>query len=150
MAGASEHYVVIIIGSGAGGAPSPTGSRRTGKKILLLERGDYVRASAENWTPERGGRGPATTSRRRGRQERQEFHAGAHYFVGGTQVLRRRAPPSARRTSARSATTAASRRRWPIGYDAPPRPYYTEAEHLYHVHGFAARIRPSRARAHPT
>ena len=38
------------------------------------------------------------------------------------------------RTSASCATTAASRPAWPIGYE-DLEPYYTQAEHLYLVHG---------------
>jgi choline dehydrogenase-like flavoprotein len=43
----TEHYDVIIVGSGAGGgtlAPS-------GKRILLLERGDFLARETDNWDP---------------------------------------------------------------------------------------------------
>ena len=38
----SEHYDVIIIGSGPGGGTMAWRLARTGKRILLLERGDYL------------------------------------------------------------------------------------------------------------
>ena len=42
---ARERYDVIIIGSGPGGATMAWRLAKTGKRILLLERGDYLRAS---------------------------------------------------------------------------------------------------------
>ena len=48
MAAASD-YDVIIIGSGAGGGTVAYALAPTGKRILLLERGDYVRREKENW-----------------------------------------------------------------------------------------------------
>ena len=48
-----QHYDVIVIGSGAGGAHSPIDSR-TGKRVLLLERGDYLPAEASQLRLDRG------------------------------------------------------------------------------------------------
>ena len=39
-----RHYDVIIIGTGAGGGTLARKLAPTGKRVLLLERGDYVRA----------------------------------------------------------------------------------------------------------
>jgi len=38
----SDHYDVIIIGSGPGGASVAHKLAPTGNRILLLERGDYL------------------------------------------------------------------------------------------------------------
>jgi len=46
---ADTHYDVIIIGSGAGGGTLAYRLAPTGKKILILERGDYVPRERENW-----------------------------------------------------------------------------------------------------
>ena len=46
------HYDVIIIGSGAGGGTLAYALAPSGKRILLLERGDYVRREKENWSSE--------------------------------------------------------------------------------------------------
>jgi choline dehydrogenase-like flavoprotein len=43
------HYDVIIIGSGAGGGTLAYRLAPTGKRILLLERGDYVPRERQNW-----------------------------------------------------------------------------------------------------
>ena len=45
------HYDVIIIGSGAGGGTLAFRLAPSGKKILLLERGDYVPREKDNWNP---------------------------------------------------------------------------------------------------
>ena len=45
-----RHYDVIIIGSGAGGGTLAYQLAPSGKKILLLERGDYVRREKDNWS----------------------------------------------------------------------------------------------------
>ena len=50
----SEHYDVIIIGSGPGGGTMAWRLAKTGKRILLLERGDYLPRERENW--DRSGR----------------------------------------------------------------------------------------------
>src|SRR2546429_9512698 len=44
-----KHYDVIIIGTGAGGGTLVHALASTGKSILVLERGDYVRREKANW-----------------------------------------------------------------------------------------------------
>ena len=46
----SEHYDVIIIGTGAGGGTLAHKLAPSGKKILLLERGGYLPREPENWS----------------------------------------------------------------------------------------------------
>ena len=45
----SDHYDLIVIGSGPGGASLVQKVAKTGKRILLLERGDYLQRSRANW-----------------------------------------------------------------------------------------------------
>ena len=45
----SEHYDVIIIGTGAGGGTLAHKLAPSGKRILLLERGGYLPREPENW-----------------------------------------------------------------------------------------------------
>ena len=130
------HYDVIVIGSGAGGGTLAYRLAPSGKKILLLERGDYVRREQENWS-----------TRAVVREERyhvgeswydsggEAFKPGTHYNVGGNTkfygaaLLRMRERDFGEVKHHGGLSPA-----WPIGYDELE-PYYTEAEHLYHVHG---------------
>jgi hypothetical protein len=47
----ARHFDVIIIGSGAGGGTLAYALAPSGKRILLLERGDYVAREKDNWNP---------------------------------------------------------------------------------------------------
>ena len=47
----SEQFDVIIIGSGAGGGTLLHTLAPTGRRILLLERGDFLPREMENWDP---------------------------------------------------------------------------------------------------
>ena len=44
-----QHYDVIVIGSGAGGGTLAHRLAPTGKRVLLLERGDYLPRERANW-----------------------------------------------------------------------------------------------------
>src|SRR5689334_17017528 len=45
----ATHYDVIIIGTGAGGGTLLYSLAPSGKRILVLERGDFVPREKENW-----------------------------------------------------------------------------------------------------
>jgi len=131
-----NHYDVIIIGSGAGGGTLAYRLAPTGKKILILERGDYLRREKENWST----RAVFIDSRYKAHEEWRDkegkvFHPGIHYYVGGNTkmygaaLLRFRAEDFTERRHYDGLSPA-----WPIDY-ADLAPYYTEAEHLYQVHG---------------
>jgi len=47
-----NHYDVIIIGTGAGGGTLAYRLAPSGKRILILERGDYVPREKANWDPQ--------------------------------------------------------------------------------------------------
>ena len=44
-----DDYDVIIIGTGAGGGTLARHLAPSGKRILLLERGDYLPRERDNW-----------------------------------------------------------------------------------------------------
>ena len=130
------HYDVIIIGTGAGGGTLAYRLAPSGKRILLLERGDYVPREKDNWNPEAvnvmgkyHARDP--WSDRRGKP----LHPHTSYCVGGNTKFYGAALFRMRRQDFgelkhHGGTSPA----WPISYD-DLEPYYTEAEYLYHVHG---------------
>ncbi len=132
----SNHYDIIVIGSGPGGASLAHRLAPTGKRILMLERGDYLPRSLVNLDAKSvfvdaiyqtkdtwfGANGEA-------------FHPGLHYFVGGNSkvygaaLFRMRERDFGALQHADGVSPA-----WPLGYDVFE-PYYAEAERLFHVHG---------------
>ena len=47
----TEHYDVTIVGGGAGGGTLAHTLAQSGKRILLLERGDFLPRETDNWNP---------------------------------------------------------------------------------------------------
>ena len=107
----AEHYDVIIVGTGAGGGTLAHTLAPSGKRILLLERGDFLPREKENWEPEAVFvQGRYTSSDSWKDKDGKAFQPGVHY-------LRRWARPSStalpctacgRATSASSSTSTAS------------------------------------------
>ena len=131
-----ETYDVIVIGSGAGGGTLVHRLAPSGKRILLLERGDWLPREPQNWLARDvfvDGRymSPDTWYDDRGK----EFQPQVHYFVGGATKLygaalyRLRAEDFGELRHHDGISPA-----WPISYDEME-PYYTQAEQLYQVHG---------------
>jgi choline dehydrogenase-like flavoprotein len=130
------HYDVIIIGSGAGGGTLAWKLAPSGKRILLIERGDYVPREPENWST----RAVNVQGRYQTREmwkdgDGKSLHPHTNYWVGGNTKfygaalfrLRERDFGELRHHGGISPA-------WPVGY-REFEPYYTQAEHLYHVHG---------------
>lgn len=133
---AATHYDVIIIGTGAGGGTLAHKLAPSGKRILLLERGGYLPREQENWSSkaifiEERYKAHEEWADRNGKT----FHPGIHYYVGGNTkvygaaLLRLRKEDFGELRHHDGVSPA-----WPIDYDDLA-PYYTQAEHLYHVHG---------------
>ena len=132
----SDHYDVIVIGSGPGGASVAHRLAPTGKRILLLERGDYLPRSPANWDSQTvfvdgAYQAPETWYGADGRT----FHPGLHYYVGGNSkvygaALFRMRERDFEEIVHKDGLSPA----WPLKYGAFER-YYAEAEQLFHVHG---------------
>jgi len=133
-----NHYDVIVIGSGPGGAALAQRLAPTGKNILLIERGDYLPRGRANWDAQHVFIDNAYQAKETWYDHAgQAFAPGLHYFVGGNSKLYGAA---LLRLRARDFEDVGHKDgispAWPIGYDAFE-PYYTEAEALFHVHGQA-------------
>jgi choline dehydrogenase-like flavoprotein len=132
----STHYDVIIIGTGAGGGTLTYKVAPSGKKILLLERGGYLPREKDNWNS----RAVFVESKYKAKTSWQDkhgnaFHPGIHYYVGGntkfySAALLRFRKHDFEEVKHHGGISPA----WPIDYD-DLESYYTQAEHLYHVHG---------------
>jgi choline dehydrogenase-like flavoprotein len=132
----TDSYDVIVIGSGAGGGTLVRHLAPSGKRILLLERGDWLRREPQNWLAEPvfvDGRyiSPDTWCYANG----DEFQPQVHYFVGGATKLYGAALYRLRREDFGVLTHKDGiSPAWPITYE-DMEPYYTQAEQLYQVHG---------------
>jgi choline dehydrogenase-like flavoprotein len=132
----AEHFDVIIVGTGAGGGTLAHTLAPSGKRILLLERGDFLPREMDNWDPgkvfidgkyisedvwyDAGGK---------------PFQPQVHYFVGGATklygaALYRLRPGDFEELKHVDGVSPA----WPVSYD-DFEPFYTKAEWLYQVHG---------------
>ena len=126
----TDHYDVIVIGSGAGGGTLTHALAPTGKRILLPREPqnwdsksvwvDLRYHNSGNWTD-------ASTG--------EEFPPKQNYYVGGNTkvygaILFRFRERDFRQIQHVDGVSPA----WPLSY-ADFEPWYTRAEHLYHVHG---------------
>ena len=80
----NSHYDVIIIGTGAGGGTLAWKLAPSGKKILVLERGDYVPREKKNWDPRAVNvEGLYQTKEKWRDADGKELHPHTNYYVGG-------------------------------------------------------------------
>ena len=131
----SESYDVIIIGSGAGGGTLAHALADSGKRILLLERGDFLPREMDNWDPK-----PVFVDGKYISKDTwfdrdgTSFQPQVHYFVGGATKLygaalyRLRPQDFGELTHVDGISPA-----WPLSYD-DFEPWYSAAERLYQVH----------------
>jgi choline dehydrogenase-like flavoprotein len=131
-----ESYDVIIVGTGAGGGTLARHLAPSGKRILLLERGDWLPREPQNWQA-----ADVFVDNRYVSEDTwydpsgKAFQPQIHYFVGGATKLygaalyRLRAEDFGEIQHHDGISPA-----WPITYDELE-PYYTKAEQLYEVHG---------------
>jgi choline dehydrogenase-like flavoprotein len=131
-----DSYDVIIIGTGAGGGTLARRLAPSGKRILLLERGDWLPREPHNWAA-----ADVFVDNRYVSDdtwydtEGNAFQPQIHYFVGGATKLYGAALYRLRKEDFgvlrhHDGISPA----WPIEYEELE-PYYTQAEQLYEVHG---------------
>ncbi len=132
----SQRYDIIIIGTGAGGGTLAWKLAPTGKRILILERGDYVPREKDNWNPRAVNlEGKYQTKEHWRDSNGKDLHPHTNYYVGGNTkfygaaLFRLRKEDFGELRHHGGISPA-----WPISYD-DLEPYYLAAEHLYHVHG---------------
>jgi choline dehydrogenase-like flavoprotein len=133
----SDHYDVIVIGSGAGGGTLTYALAPTGKRILLLERGDFLPREPQNWnsaavwTTKRYHNSGTWIDDATGKafEPKQHYYVGGNTKVYGAILFRLRERDFGEIGHVDGVSPA-----WPIGY-ADLEPWYSRAERLYQVHG---------------
>ena len=131
-----ETYDVIIIGTGAGGGTLARHLAPSGKRILVLERGNWLPREPQNWLAQDvfvDNRYVSPDTWYDG--DGKPFQPQIHYFVGGATKLYGAALYRLRKEDFgelhhHDGISPA----WPISYDEIE-PYYTRAETMYEVHG---------------
>ena len=132
----NDRWDVIVVGSGPGGGALALRLAATGKRILILERGDYLKREPDNWSAQKvfvegKYQVPDIWYDRAGKS----FHPGLHYCVGGNSkvygsaLFRLRERDFGEVVHADGVSPA-----WPLPYSVFE-PYYAQAEALFHVHG---------------
>lgn len=135
---AERHYDLIVIGTGAGGGTLVGELASTGRRILVLERGDFLPREVENWSS----REVFVSNRYKAKEifldrRGKPFKPEIHYYVGGNTklygaaLLRFRKEDFEELVHKDGVSPA-----WPVRYDEFE-PYYTRAEWRYRIHGLA-------------
>jgi choline dehydrogenase-like flavoprotein len=133
----TQRFDLVIIGSGAGGGTLAHALAGNGRRILVVERGEYVPQEEENWSPE------AVWKDLRYRADDwwvdgitgSRFRPYTHYCVGGNtkfwgSVLLRLRPEDFHAVEHVDGLSPP----WPIDYETLA-PYYDRAEQLFSVRG---------------
>ncbi|HMG84080.1 MAG TPA: GMC family oxidoreductase [Ferruginibacter sp.] len=131
-----QQYDIIIIGTGAGGGTLLHTLKDSGKKILVLERGDYLPKEKQNWDSVEVFQKERYHTKEVWKTDGdKDLHPGTGYWVGGNTKVYGAALFRLREKDFEEIQHAGGiSLAWPIKY-AELEPYYTIAEKLYTVHG---------------
>ncbi|MBV6626501.1 MAG: GMC family oxidoreductase [Rivularia sp. (in: Bacteria)] len=130
-----QHYDVIIIGTGAGGGTLARKLAPTGKKILVLEQGDFLAKGSSQLVDVEVFKKESFYAPEQWYEEGDSFLPQTNYSVGGNTkiysgVLQRLREKDFEKVQHQDGCSP----EWEVKYK-DFEPYYTEAEKLYQVHG---------------
>lgn len=136
MTNNSEHYDLIIIGTGAGGGTVVHELASTGKKILVLERGEFLPREKENWNPEEVYQNQRYYTKEQWCDiDGKVLHPQTCYWVGGnTKVYGAALLQMRERDFEEVEHLDGTSPAWSLKYQDFA-PYYARAEKLFNVHG---------------
>jgi choline dehydrogenase-like flavoprotein len=132
----TERFDLIVIGSGPGGACLAQALAPTGKRILILERGDYLPREEANWSAQ----AVFVDGKYQAREtwfsaDGKAFNPQLHYCVGGNSKVYGSALFRLRERDFDEVTHSGGiSPAWPLKYKDFAS-YYDTAETLFHVHG---------------
>ena len=132
----SQHYDIVIIGSGAGGGTLAYALANTGKKILILERGQFLPQEPQNWDSH----AVFVEHRYRTKEKwldkhNKPFIPNTNYWVGGNTTFYGAALMRFKTRDFDAVQHADGLSpAWPLSY-TDYAPYYEKAEKLWRVHG---------------
>ncbi|MEO0541274.1 MAG: GMC family oxidoreductase [Cyanobacteria bacterium P01_A01_bin.105] len=136
MTQSNTRYDVIIIGTGAGGGTVAHELANTGKRILVLERGEFLPREKENWDPENVYQDQRYyTDEEWCDRNGDTLNPQTCYWVGGnTKVYGAALLPLREKDFEAVEHEDGISPSWPLKY-ADFAPYYARAEKLFSVHG---------------
>lgn len=139
------HYDIIIIGTGAGGATLANRIAPSGLKILILERGGYVRREKANWSSlEVNLKGRYLAQEQWRTKDGEVLHPHTNYNVGGNTKFFGAALFRLRETDfGEIRHHGGISPAWPLSYQDLAS-YYAQAEELFQVRGERGVDRPTR------
>jgi len=151
----APEYDLIVIGSGFGGSMAAAPAVAAGKRVLMIEAGDWVVRGPQNWGP--GGMSEKTPYY--SREAAYDVAAGgygrvlgAYTCVGGASIFYGGVALRLREQDFEPCPDidGDSGARWPYGY-ADLEPYYAEAETLLQIAGTAGEdpTEPPRSAGYP-
>ena len=84
----NDHYDVLVVGSGPGGATTAARVAETGRRVLLLERGDFLPRERDNWSSQAVfGDAKYTADETFYDLHDRPFRPELHYYVGGNSKV---------------------------------------------------------------
>ncbi len=130
-----KNYDIIIIGTGAGGSTIAYKLAKTGKRILIIERGGFLPKEKENWDPIAVAEGRYRPDEKWLDKNDEEFSPYTHYCVGGNTKMYGAALLRMRESDFNEVKHyGGTSPEWPLKYN-DFESYYSKAEKLYNVHG---------------
>lgn len=132
-----RHYDIVVIGSGAGGATFANAMARTGKSILILERGPQLPIEPDNWNSKAVFIDKKYVAKELWLDKNnKEFRPNTHYWLGGNTTFYGAALMRMKRRDFDAVPHCGGgvSPAWPISYDEM-RGWYAQAEERWQVHG---------------
>ena len=138
MTAINDRYDIVIIGAGVGGGAMANRLARTGARVLMIERGNYLPREADNWSVKAVFHDRKYTTKETWLDASgREFNPSTFYYVGGNSKFFGAATVRFRREDfAALEHEAGVSPAWPVSYEEFE-PYYAEAERMMGTHGTA-------------